>query len=93
MGKSDFSLSAIAAEANLYNTDKSKIGHQLFRNFLGLLPFGKQFIMQVLIVTDIPPVLNAVFKSLKTKQSNFSQNTLKIQQGNHLPQEIFFFIL
>ena len=60
-GKTDFSLSAIVAEANLYNTDKSEIGRQLFRNSLGLLPFGKQFIMEVLIVTDILPVVNAVF--------------------------------
>ena len=67
-GKSDFSLSAIAAEANLYNTDKNEIGRQLMRNSLGLLPFGKQFIIQVLIVTDILPIINAVFKALKTKK-------------------------
>ena len=69
---------ALAALLNCYVQDiailqqrpilKKKIEHQLFRNSLGLLPFGKQFIMQVLIVTDILPVVNVVFKAL-----NFSK--------------------
>ena len=65
-GKIDFKWSAITAEASLYKTDKSEMGRQFFKNSCGLSPFGKQLIMQVLIVTDILPLVNAEFRALKT---------------------------
>ena len=77
LGRTDFSLFAIAAEANLYITDNKETGRQFLRNSLGLSPFGRQFIMQVLIEIDILPDVYAKLRALSTKKFSLTQNTLK----------------
>ena len=94
LGRTDFSLFAIAAEAILYITDNKEPGCQFLINSLGLSPFGRQLNMHVLIEIDILPDVYAKLRALSTKYFSLPQNTFeKLTKMPSTPGHLLFFIL
>ena len=96
-GRTDFSLFGIAAEAILYITDNKETDakrRQFLGNSLGLSPFVRQLIMQVLIEIDILPDVYAKLRALSTKYFSLPQNTFKNSTRKpSTPGHLLFFLL